>query len=78
MLLTEEKVIRKGICHTIHQFVKTNNQYMRDYDKIKESLYLRYLDVNNLYGWGMSQKMSVSGFQWVKGTSEFNEGFIES
>ena len=31
-----------------------------------ESLYLLYLDVNNLYGWGMSQKMPVNGFKWKK------------
>ena len=28
---------------------------MKDYDKNKESLYLKYWDVNNLYRWTMSQ-----------------------
>ena len=36
MLLMVENGIRGGICHAIHQFVKTNNKYMKDYDKIKE------------------------------------------
>ena len=51
---------------------------MKDYDKNKESQYLKHWDVNNLYGQAMSQKLLVNGFEWVKKTSQFNEGFIES
>ena len=32
-----------------------------------------YLDANNLHGWEMSQKLPVSGFEWVKCLSQFNE-----
>ena len=39
---------------------------MKDYDKNIESLYLMYLDTNNLYGWEMSQKLPVNGFKWKK------------
>ena len=42
-----EKVIRGGICNTIHRYAKSNNKYMKDYEK-KESSYLKYWDVNNL------------------------------
>ena len=61
MLLMAEKVIREGMRHAIHQYVKVNNRYMKDYDKNKESSYLIY--VNNLYGWEMSLKLSVNNFK---------------
>ena len=37
------------MCHAIRHYGKANNKYMKDYDKNKESLYLKYLNVNNLY-----------------------------
>ena len=42
---------------------------MKDYDKNKESSYLEYWDVNNLYGWAISQKLLVDGFKWVENAS---------
>ena len=36
MLLIVEKGIKGGICHAIHRYTKTNNKYMKDYDKNKE------------------------------------------
>ena len=73
-----EKGIRGGICHAIHRYTEANNKYMKNYDKNKESLYLIYLDANDLYGWGMSQKLPVDGFKWKKNTSKFNEDFIKN
>ena len=58
MLLIVEKGIRGGICYAIHQYAKAYNKYMEDYDKDKESLCLKYWDVNKLYGWAMQQKAS--------------------
>ena len=54
MLLMVEKETRGGICHAIHRYTKTNNNYMKNYDKNIESSYPMYLDANNLYGWTMS------------------------
>ena len=77
MLLMIEKGIRGRICHGIHRYAKANNKYMKNYDKNIESSYLMYLDVNNLYGWALSQKLPVNGFEWVEKLSQFNEGFIK-
>ena len=38
------------------------NKYMKDYDKNKESSYLKYLDVNKLFDWEMLQKPPINGF----------------
>ena len=51
---------------------------MKDYQKNKESSYLQYWDVINLYGWAMSQKLPVINFEWTKDTSQFNEDFIKN
>ena len=58
-----EKGIREGMCQAIHQSVKTNNKYIKDYDTNNESSYVKYWDVNNLYGWTMSQRLPVNGFK---------------
>ena len=46
--------------------------------KNKESSYLKYCDVKNLYGWAMSQKFPVNKFEWIEDTSQFNEDFIKT
>ena len=45
---------------------------MKNYDKNTESSYLEYLDASNLQAWGMSQKLPVSGFKWIKKSSKFD------
>ena len=37
----------------------------KDYDKNKESSYLQYWNVNNLYGWAMSQKLPVNNNKYI-------------
>ena len=70
MLLNVEKGIRGGICHSIHRYAKANNEYIKSYDKNIILLYLMYLDANSFYGWGMSQKLPVNGFKWIKKVNE--------
>ena len=78
MLLMVEKGIRGGICVAIHGYARANNKYMKDYDKNKESSYLNYWDVNNLYGWVMSQKLPTFNIKQVEDTSHFIEDFIKN
>ena len=54
MLSMVEKYIRGGICHS------RITRYMKDHDRSKESSYIQYWDVNNLYGWPVSQKLPVN------------------
>ena len=76
MLSVVEKGIRGVMYHTIHQCAKANNKYMKYYDKNKELWYLKYWDVNNLYGCAVSKKFPVNKFEWIEDTFHFNEDFI--
>ena len=51
---------------------------MKDYDKNKELLYLKYWDVNNFYGLAMSQKLPLNNFESMEDTSRFNDDFIKN
>ena len=51
---------------------------MKDCGKNKESSYLQYCDVNNLYSWVMSKKLPANKFEWIEDTSQVNEDFIKS
>ena len=63
MLLMMEREIRVAISHAVYHYAKANNKYMKDYHKSKESLYLKYWDVNNFYGWALPQKLLVNNFE---------------
>ena len=78
VLLMIEEGIRGGICHAIQRYAKSNNKYMRDYDKNKESSYIQYLVANNLYGKAMSEKLPVRGFRWMTDISRMDEEFVRS
>ena len=49
MLLIIEKGIRGGMYHSIYRYVNLNIKYMKDYDKNKESSYVQYWHVYNVY-----------------------------
>ena len=78
MLLMFEEGTRGGMCQATYRYAKANNKYMKNYDKNKESLFLKYLDANNLYGWAISKKLPVGDFKWVDDLSIFTEEFIRN
>ena len=45
---------------------------MNDYDPKKQFSFISYLDINNLYGWAMSEYLPYEGFKWLKNLDEFD------
>ena len=72
MSLFTEKGLRGGISYTAKRYSKTNNKYMKNYDPTKPSIYIRYLDMNNLYGCGMSDYLPYGRFKWLKNVDGFD------
>ena len=50
---------------------------MKDHDKNKESSYLKYWDVNNLFGGAILQKLPVNTLEWIKNTYKFGKDLIK-
>ena len=61
-----EKGLRGGISCIFKRYSKANNKYLNNYDPKKESTFITYLDMNNLYGWAMSEYLPYGGFKWLK------------
>ena len=63
-----EKSIRGGITQAVKLYVRANNKYMKDlYNPNELSIYLQYMDANNLYGWAIINNLPTHGFKWKKG-----------
>ena len=66
MLLMLERGIRGGITQAVRKYASANNKYMGDkFDPNEDTTYLQYLNMNNLYGWAMSQPLPTGGFKWT-------------
>ena len=61
-----EKGLRRGISYMVKRCAKANNKYMHDYDPKKPSTFIPYFDMNNLYGWTMSEYLPYERFKWLK------------
>ena len=63
-----EHGLRGGMAQCSFKKVEANNKYMNeDYDKSKPSLYISFLDANNLYGLAMCKKPPCGDFEWYYG-----------
>ena len=49
---------------------------MKNYDATKSSIYIPHLDMNNLYGCGMSGYFPYGGFKWLKSVYNFHVNSI--
>ena len=65
MYLFIVKGMRGGISYIAKRYSKANNKYMTDYDSSEKSIFIVYLDANNLYGLGMSQYLPYGRFKWL-------------
>ena len=67
-----ERGMRGGICSVSKRYSKANNEFCPDYDETKPKVYIKYLDMNNLYGKAMSEYLPYGDFKWTEVNNETN------
>ena len=45
---------------------------MNNCDPKKQSTFILYLDINNLYGWAMIEYLRYEEFKWLKNVDKFD------
>ena len=73
MYLMVESGIQDGISMITTKHTVVNNPLIEDFDASNPTNYLMYLDVNNLFGWAMSQKLPQKEFEWM--TEQLHQNF---
>ena len=64
-ILFIEKGIRGGISQISNKYKCANNPLIENYDSSKPTNFLQYLDMNNLYGYAMIQKLPIGSFRFL-------------
>ncbi|XP_053207020.1 uncharacterized protein LOC128391197 [Panonychus citri] len=64
MLLMIESGIRGGLTMVSKRYAKANDPELPAYNPEEPNSKILYLDVNNLYGYAMSQYLPVDGYEW--------------
>ena len=60
------------ISYIAKRYAKTNNKYIKKYHSMKPSKSMTYLDMNNLYGWIMSDYLPYCWFKWLTNVDGFD------
>ena len=67
MMLMVEKGIRGDVSMISNRYGKADNKYMgKSFKEREPSIYITYLDANNVYGRAMSKLLPTHGFKWMK------------
>ena len=66
MYLFSEQGLRREITYICKRFSEPNNKGKKNYDPIKQSKYITYLDENNLYRRDRSGYLVYGGLKWLK------------
>ena len=61
-----ESGMRGGICYVVKRYSTANNEFCPGYDPQKPKVYIKYLDMNNLYGKAISEYLPYRGFKSLK------------
>ena len=67
-----EKGLRSGVSYIAKRHAKANNKCTKNYDLKKPSKFITYVDMNNLYGWGLRCYLSYGGFESLKNVDGFD------
>ena len=76
MYLFIEKRLREGISCIAKRYSEANNKYMKNYDPTRRSKYRSYLNMNNCYGWGISQYLPEGRSKWLRNVDKFDVNSI--
>ena len=77
MIPMTEKGIRGGLTQVVKKDGIANNKYLPTYDNTKKSMFLQYLDANNLYGYSMNKTLHLNGYKCADKTI-FTDDFIKN
>ena len=70
------KGIRGSMSMVSKRYALTNNKYVEGYNSSKSSIFIFYLDANNLYGRAMQEYLPWKNFEWMS-PHQLNYDFIK-